>query len=49
MSFRLKNVGATYQQLVDTVFSYQIKRNFEVYIDNISHGKTDLPPRPTLP
>ena len=33
MSFGLKNVGATYQRLVNRMFSKQIGRNMEVYVD----------------
>ncbi|GJW53790.1 reverse transcriptase domain-containing protein [Tanacetum coccineum] len=35
MSFCLKNAGATYQRLVDKVFSHQIRRNLETYIDDM--------------
>ena len=35
MPLRLKNVGATYQILVNYMFSQQIGRNVEVYIDDI--------------
>lgn len=34
MSFKLNNVDAIYQRLVDVVFSNQIGRPLEVYIDN---------------
>lgn len=33
--FKLKNVGATYQRLVNQMFSRQIGRNMEVYVDNM--------------
>ncbi|GJX30299.1 reverse transcriptase domain-containing protein [Tanacetum coccineum] len=33
MSFGLKNVGATYQRLVDKAFQKQIGQNLEVYVD----------------
>ncbi|KAL0290943.1 UNVERIFIED_CONTAM: hypothetical protein Sangu_2552600 [Sesamum angustifolium] len=33
MSFGLKNVGATYQHLVDKIFHPKIERNIEVYVD----------------
>nr|GFC03611.1 reverse transcriptase domain-containing protein [Tanacetum cinerariifolium] len=35
MSFRLKNVRATYQRLVDKAFQKQIGRNLEVYVDDL--------------
>ena len=35
MPFGLKNVGATYQRLVNKMFSKQISRNMEVYIDDL--------------
>ena len=35
MSFGLKNVGATYQRLVNKMFSKQIGRNMEVYVDDM--------------
>ena len=35
MPFGLKNVGATYQRLVNCLFSHQIRRNVEVYVDDI--------------
>ena len=35
MPFGLKNVGATYQRLVNKMFSKQIKRNMEVYVDDM--------------
>ena len=33
MPFGLKNAGATYQRLVNRIFSHQIGRNVEVYVD----------------
>ena len=35
MPFGLKNVGATYQRLVNQMFKKQIGRNVEVYVDNM--------------
>ncbi|KAL0412322.1 UNVERIFIED_CONTAM: hypothetical protein Sradi_1433900 [Sesamum radiatum] len=35
MPFELKNVGATYQRLVDKIFRHQLGRNMEVYIDDM--------------
>ncbi|GJT38717.1 reverse transcriptase domain-containing protein [Tanacetum coccineum] len=35
MQFGLKNAGATYQRLVDKVFSHQIGRNLEAYVDDM--------------
>nr|GEW32744.1 reverse transcriptase domain-containing protein [Tanacetum cinerariifolium] len=35
MPFGLKNVGETYQRLVDKVFQKQIGRNLEVYVDDL--------------
>ena len=35
MPFGLKNAGATYQRLVNKIFSKQIGRNMEVYVDNM--------------
>ena len=35
MPFRLKNVGATYQRLVNKMFVNQIEKNMEVYVDDI--------------
>ena len=35
MPFRLKNVGATYQRLVNKMFNKQISRNMEVYVDDM--------------
>ncbi|KAL0444521.1 UNVERIFIED_CONTAM: Retrovirus-related Pol polyprotein from transposon opus [Sesamum latifolium] len=35
MSFGLKNVGATYQRLVDRMFREKLGRNMEVYVDDM--------------
>ncbi|XP_039687770.1 uncharacterized protein [Medicago truncatula] len=35
MSFGLRNAGATFQRSMDTIFSKQIGRNLEVYIDDL--------------
>lgn len=35
MPFGLKNIGVTYQRLMDTVFSSQIGRNMEVYMEGM--------------
>ena len=35
ISFGLKNVGATYQRLVNKMFSKQIGRNMEMYVDDM--------------
>ena len=35
MPFGLKNAETTYQRLVNHMFSHQIRRNVEVYIDNM--------------
>ncbi|GKB95783.1 reverse transcriptase domain-containing protein [Tanacetum coccineum] len=45
MPFGLKNVGATYQRLVDRAFQKQIGRNLEVYVDDLvikSHTKEEI-------
>ena len=33
MPFELKNVGVTYQRLMNRMFAHQIGRNVEVYVD----------------
>nr|GFB48038.1 reverse transcriptase domain-containing protein [Tanacetum cinerariifolium] len=35
MPFGLKNIGVTYQQLVDKAFDIQVGQNIEVYIDDL--------------
>ena len=35
MSFGLKNTGAMYQRLMNKMFTHQIERNFQVYVDNM--------------
>ena len=35
MPFRLKNAGSTYQRLVNKMFSKQIGKNMEVYVDDM--------------
>ena len=35
MSFGLKNVGATYQRLMNKMFTHQLGRNVQVYVDDM--------------
>ncbi|GAA0147542.1 hypothetical protein LIER_07215 [Lithospermum erythrorhizon] len=35
IAFCLKNAGATYQRIVNKVFSTQIARNMEIYVDDM--------------
>ncbi|GJT09032.1 reverse transcriptase domain-containing protein [Tanacetum coccineum] len=35
MPFGVKNAGATYQRLVDTIFEGQMRRNLEAYVDDM--------------
>ncbi|MCI23199.1 RNA-directed DNA polymerase (Reverse transcriptase), partial [Trifolium medium] len=37
--FGLENAGATYQRLLDRVFSKQIGKNLEVYIDDMVRNR----------
>lgn len=39
MPFGLKNVGATYQRLMDMIFSSLIRINLEVYVDGMLVNK----------
>ena len=41
MSFGLKNARATYQRLVNKMFSKQIGRNMEVYVDDMLVKSTE--------
>ena len=45
MPFGLKNADTTYQLLVDKAFEKQIRRNLEVYVDDLvikSHSEADI-------
>lgn len=35
MSFKLKNVGATYQRMMNKVFKDQTRNMLEIYMDNV--------------
>ena len=35
MPFELKNIGATYQRLMNKMFTHQIRRNVQVYVDDM--------------
>ena len=35
MSFGLKNAGATYQRLMNKMFAQQIRRNVQIYVDDM--------------
>ena len=35
MSFGLKNAGATYKSLINKMFVNQIRRNVQVYVDDM--------------
>lgn len=35
MTFRLKNIGATYQKLVAKMFKTQIGQNMELYVNDL--------------
>ena len=41
MPFELKNAGATYQRLVNRMFSHQIGRNVEMYVNDMLVGSND--------
>ena len=41
MPFGLKNAGATYQRLLNRMFSHQIGRNVEVFVDNMLEKSKD--------
>ena len=41
MPFGLKNVGATYQQLMNKMFQGQIGRNMEVFVDDMLVKSTE--------
>ncbi|GJY28565.1 reverse transcriptase domain-containing protein [Tanacetum coccineum] len=43
MSFGLKNAWATYQRLMDKVFSHHIGRNLEAYVDDMESYKPSKP------
>ena len=35
MSFGLKNASATYQRLMNKMFAHQVRRNVQVYVDEM--------------
>ena len=35
MSFELQNAGVTYQRLMNKIFTHQIGRNIQVYVDDL--------------
>nr|KYP49066.1 Transposon Ty3-I Gag-Pol polyprotein [Cajanus cajan]KYP49091.1 Transposon Ty3-I Gag-Pol polyprotein [Cajanus cajan]KYP49095.1 Transposon Ty3-I Gag-Pol polyprotein [Cajanus cajan] len=43
MPFGLKNAGATYQRIMDKIFSDQIEKNIEVYVDDMVVKSADIP------
>ena len=42
MLFGLKNAGGTYQRMMNMVFSKQIGKNMEVYVDDILIKSSEL-------
>ena len=42
MPFGLKNIGATYQRMVDKVFAKQLSRNMEAYVDDMMVKSTSM-------
>lgn len=41
MPFELKNVGAIYQRLVNSIFAQQIGKTMEVYVDDMLVKRTN--------
>jgi hypothetical protein len=35
MSFRLKNIGATYQRAIQACFKKELNKNVEAYVDDV--------------
>ena len=44
MPFGLKNTSVSYQQLIDRVFKQQIRRNVEVYMEDMVVKSQSIPP-----